>query len=353
MRHFFTLNILLLSLLAGGIHGAAATEPLQQEPTSTPRSFSFTGFTNITLGSPSVGKIALSADDLGVFGSGHINQTLNPFFEAELAGTTFLQQGGDPLSAGYPHLLLERLFNDSYLTNNLSLRVGKMLSPVGEWNLIHVPPLVLTTIRPMTTFRGFSEFTSGASLIYNGNNAKLPDIQIYVQPWSELRSRPQDIIIRDYEHVSGAHLNWPFGLDDKLGLSVQHAQVRNTGEQQTLTGFNFSQDFGPLELETEGFRTHISGTNADRLRDSEWGGYLQAAYALNERWHVVGRYEYFADRGSINASIANVASINSLLGVSYKSTSASPRVWKLEYVEQHGQQLDISTGLYASFSNLF
>jgi hypothetical protein len=353
MRHFCTRNVILLSLLVGGIHAAAAEESFQQAQPANSSDFSLTGFTNVTGNAPSGGKATLNVDDLGVFGSGHINQEFNPFFEAELAGVTLLRQGGDPLAAGYPHLLLERLFNDSYLTSNLSLRVGKMLSPVGEWNLIHVPALVLTTTRPETTYRGFSEFTSGASVIYNGNDGSVPDIQVYVQPWSELRSRPQDIIVRDYEHVSGIHLNWPLGLNDMLGLSIQNAQVKMTGEQQTLAGYNFSKEFGPVELETEAFRTHISGANGDRLQNNEWGTYLQGAYALNERWHLVGRYEYFSDRGSIINSISTVASRNSLLGVAYKSASASPQVWKLEYIEQYGQQLDIQTGLYVSFSNLF
>jgi hypothetical protein len=346
MRKISTLNLLFISLLVGGIH-AAAGEESQQEQLANPRSFSLTVFTNVVLAKPSGDKASLSVDDLGIFGSGHINQTLNPFFEAEIAGTTLLQQGGDPLSAGYPHLILERLFNDSYLTSSLSLRIGKMLSPFGEWNLVHAAPLVWTTTRPLTTYHGFSEYTSGASLLYNDSNSRLPDIQVYVQPGGEFRPRPQDIIVREYERVTGLHLNWPSGLNDKLGLSVQRAQIKNTGEQQTLIGFNFNKEFGPLEFETEAHDTHISGANALRLRDNELGAYLQGAYALNESWHWVGRYEYFASRSH------STASENALLGVTYKSASTSPQVWKLEYVEQHGAQLGIQTGLYASFSKLF
>lgn len=352
MRHISTLTTLLLCLLLGTAHAAGATD---DAPQAQDEKFSFTGFTNITLISPAVGPIALSADDLGLFGSKHISQAFNPFFEAELAGNTFFQQGGNVLSNGYPHLLLERLFNDSYLTNNLTLRVGKMLSPVGEWNLIHVPPLVLTTVRPMTTIRGFSGFTSGASLIYNDAKGRLPDIQVYAQPWTELRSRPQDIVPagRNYEQVSGLHLNWSLGLNDKVGLSVQNARITYSGDRQTLTGFNFSKQFGPLEFETEAFHTHISGTNTDRLKDNEQGDYVQSDYALNECWHLVGRYEYFADRGSRAAAISTTASKNSVLGFAYKTTSASPQVWKFESVKQTGQRLDIQSGLFASFSNLF
>ena len=345
MRHLSTLNALLLGLLLGGIHTAAAGEESRQAQPVDSGNFNFSGYANVVVDAPSAGKVALLADDLSLFVTGHINQKLNPFFEAEIAKATLLRQGGDPLANGYPHFVVERIYNDSYLTNSLSLRLGKMLSPVGEWNLIHAAPLVWTTTRPMTTYRGFSEFTSGASLIYADARGVLPDVQAYVQPTSEIRPRPDDMVVRRYEHVAGFHLNWPSGLNDKLGLSLQHARVKNTGEQQTLTGFNFSKEFGQLAFEMEAFHAHISGTNVARLRDNEWGSYLQGAYALNEHWNLIGRYEYFADRGY------NRASENTLLGTAYKSAPSS--VWKLEYIEQHGQQLAVKTGLYASFSVLF
>ena len=345
MRHLSIPKALLLSLLAGGVHAALAGEEPQSTQPANPGNFTFSGYDNIVVDAPSGGKVKLLVDDLSLFITGHVNQKLNPFFEAEIAQTTLVQQGGNPLSNSYPHFVVERIYNDSYLTNSLTLRAGKMLSPVGEWNLIHAAPLVWTTIRPLTTYRGFSEFTSGLSLLYTDTKGALPDIQLYMQPGGEIRPRPLDMVVREYKHVSGLHLNWPIGLNDKLGLSVQHAQIKNTGEQQMLTGFNFSKEFGHLTLETEAVHTHISGTNAARVRDNEWGSYLQGTYALNERWNLVGRHEYFADRGFA------MASKNTLLGTTYKSAPSS--VWKLEYVEQNGQKLKIATGLYASFSALF
>jgi len=348
MRHFSRLNALMLILLVGGNHAAIADEASQQETPAKLKlndDFSFSGYANVAFNAPSGDKATLSIDDLSLFASGHINQTLNPFVEAELAGVTLIQQGGDPLSAGYPHIVLERLYNDSYLTNKLSLRVGKMLSPVGEWNLIHAAPLVWTSSRPMVTYHGFSEYTSGASLIYAGTRGKLPDMQFYVQPGGEIRPRTLDLVVREYEHVSGLHLNWPSGLNDKLGLSIQHAQIVGTDEKQTLTGFNITKELGPLELETETIHTHISGSNPLRVRDNEWGSYLQGSYALNEFCNLNVRFEHFSARAYSRTSE------NAVLGVAYKSAPST--LWKLEYVNQYGQLLDIQTGLYASFAKLF
>ena len=340
-----TLNILLLSLLFGGIHNAAAADDKSQQAQPATGIFNFSGYTNIVIDAPAGDKHSLSIDDLSLIITGHINRTFNPFLEAELSGATLFQQGEAPLSNISPQTSLERFYNDSYLTNNLSLRVGKMLSPVGEWNLIHAAPLVFTTTRPITTERGFSEYASGASLIYIDPKGRLPDVQFYVQPAGEVSPTPSSRATREYEHVAGFHLNFPSGLTNKLGFSFQHAQAKKTGQQQNLIGFNFNKELGSLELESEAIHTHFSDTNNSQMQDNEWGAYFQGAYALNERWHWVGRYEYFVDRNYSGASK------NALLGVFYKSTS--PSVWKLEYIEQHGRQLEIQTGLYASFSMLF
>jgi len=355
MRYLSTLNVFLLSLLVGGIHtAAAAEESLQDAPVPLKMSeFSLSGYGSFTFNAPTAadapagGPMNLSLDELSLFGSGHFNQILNPFFEVEIDNDTLLQQGGNPYSAGAPHVVLERLYNDSYFTNKLSLRIGKMLSPVGYWNLVHAAPLMLTTTRPDITYYGFSEFVTGASLLYSGDMRLLPDMQVYMQPGGELHPRTLDLVIREYEHISGLHLNWPSGLEDRLGLSIQHAQIKDTTVEQTLIGFNYSKEFDRLAFDSEGIHTHISGTDVSqpRVQDNEWGAYAQGAYTLRDYWKLVGRYEYFAERTSMTASR------NALLGVNYKTES--PYVWKLEYIKQYGNLLDIQTGLYASVSRMF
>ncbi len=345
MRHLLTLNVLLLSLLTSGIQAAVAEEEPQQVQPVNPGNFNYSGYAEVIAAIPSAGKAKLVVDDVSLFITGHINKWLNPFLESELSNITVLQEGGRLLSNNSGIVDLERLYNDSYLTDSLSLRAGKMLTPFGEWNLIHAAPLVWTTTRPMTTYRGFNQFTSGISINYTDTKSALPEIQFYMQPDGEILPKNKSLVVREYVHVAGFHLNWTGGLDDKLGLSFQHSQVEHTGEQQTLTGFNFNKEFGHLALEMEGFHAHISGINVSRVRDNERGAYLQGAYALNENWNLLGRYEYFADRGY------NTASEHSLLGISYKS--ASSKVWKFEYVKQYGQKLNLSTGLFASFSTFF
>lgn len=303
------------------------------------------GYINLVAEAPHDGVTQLIGDDLSLFVSGRFNRYLNPFIEAEFTGATLWQESSSLLADNHPAFVLERLYNDTNLTDSLTLRVGKMLSPVGEWNTIHASPLVWSTTRPMTTYRSFPEYTSGLAVHYIPQTAKLPEVQIFWQPEGEIKAKPKNQVTREYAGSEGVHLNWALGLTDKVGLTLQHAEVKRTNEYQTLLGFNFRKTFGKFQFETEATTTHITGNNPARVRDDEWGAYILSTYAINNKWSAIARYEHFSDRE------VQQGSRNALLGVVWRPDPAL--AWKLEYVKQDGARLDIGTGVYASFSVLF
>ncbi|GBG14657.1 uncharacterized protein NMK_2256 [Novimethylophilus kurashikiensis] len=307
--------------------------------------FNIAGYASVVADAPTHGTSKLMIDDLSLFITGRFNRYFNPFFEGELTEDALWQEGGSLFSDSKPRLVLERLYNDSYLTDYLSVRLGKMLTPIGEWNTIHAAPLVWTTTRPMTTYRGFNEYTSGIAVNYDAQDAKLPEVQLYWQPDGEMIPKPQRLIVREYVHAYGVHANWSLGLTDKIGLSIEHADVNASDESQTLYGLNARKTWGKFQLETEAHYTDLSGGNPSRARSNERGAYVLAAYSPTAQWSVMGRYEYFADREAASSSR------NALVGVAYRPDPAM--VWKLECVKNYGAVLDIETGVFASFSVLF
>jgi hypothetical protein len=303
------------------------------------------GYVNLVADDPANGKAELIVDDLSLFVSGRFNKYLNPFFEAEITSASILRESGSLFSDSKPEIVLERLYNDSYLTEQLTLRIGKMLTPVGEWNTIHAAPLVWTTSRPLTTYRSYPEYTSGMSLTYTDQYPKLPEVQLYWQPGGEIIPKPRSIVVREYTNAAGLHLNWPIGLNDKVGISLQHADVNGTSEKQTLAGFNARKTFGKFQFETEATYTHLNGNNPARMHDHEWGAYVLGVYALTDNLHVMAQQEHFVDRETAQSSR------NTLIGLSYRPDPAI--VWKIEYINNNGAKLEINTGFYASFSVLF
>jgi hypothetical protein len=304
----------------------------------------FAGYADLDLQIPQQEKTSLFLNDLSLFITGHFGRLFNPFTEAELTGVELLNQHPSDARNGAADVVLERLYNDSYFGDSITVRVGKMLSPVGEWNVIHAAPLVLSAVRPAVTYRNFSEYATGASLIYSDPAGILPEVQIYWQPGGELSERPLRLTFHQYRDVEGMHINFGFGLLDQLGFSFQHSKDV-TGPDQSLFGADYHYTAGKMTLQGEVTFSDISESAALHIRDTEWAGYIAESYAVDEHWSVYTWYEAFMDRSSTSTSQ------DLLFGVSYHFQPAL--VAKLEYLQNIGGQPVNRTGVFASWSVLF
>ncbi len=59
---------------------------------------------------------------------------------------------------------LERFYIDYNLSEKINFRAGRFLTPNSRWNLLHAPPLVWTTSRPLATTQLFPTATNGVML---------------------------------------------------------------------------------------------------------------------------------------------------------------------------------------------
>ena len=307
--------------------------------------FNFAGYGSVVANVPDRGRKALVLDDLSLYVTGHVAKLLNPFVETELTGYAFTQSAAHAPGHGQQgYVVLERLYNDSYLTENFTLRIGKMLAPVGAWNQIHAAPLVLTTVRPAVTQRNFSEYVSGVSVLYSDATAEFPDLQIYAQPDDEFSARPNAVAARRYKMLEGAHLSFPVTLLDKIGFSFQKGKMLG-GNDQLLFGTDFHYSIDKFSVEGEWTLAHLSQDSHDRFRSFEWGGYAALSYALSDEWSLSGWYETFTDRNAVSTAH------DLLFGVTYRPHPAL--IGKLEYLQNIGGPPVNPTGLYASWSVLF
>jgi len=306
--------------------------------------FHFSGYSNIELEFPHHGNDALSLDELSLFAAGKFNRYFNPFLEVEVTKAA-AWEGGRGLQFDQSHLELEWLYNDFEFTENDTLRIGKMLTPVGEWNRIHAEPLVWTTIRPVSTYYSFSEFTSGLS--YRRQSASTPGLnwEIYTQPGGELLRKP-DGLQKNYHDVVGVNVDYSLNLSEKFGISGQYAKVDETGEEQRLLSIDGQFPWKQLKLEFQATAANISGGRPSmRAHDNEWGGYLQLVHNFYGHWNVVGRAEYFQAREYQESNR------NALIGLVYRPSPAV--AYKFQYLSNHGAKLDMASGFYGSIALLF
>jgi hypothetical protein len=308
--------------------------------------WNISGYSKLELAVPNTASTQLLLDDFSLFLSARYNRYLNPFVEFELTKVPIFIEGVGAVHGGSPRLVVERAYNDIQLTDEFTVRIGKMLSPVGEWNTIHAAPLVWTTIRPLTTHYNFSEFVSGVSFLYNDPDGQLPDVQLYYQPSDEFFREPHGVKPFRYQDVGGINIAFTSDLQKRLGFSVQHAENTDYGEHQVLAGLDGRFSLGALRLESELTYTWITRQNTSpHSHQNEWGGYVQAIYALNDEWSLVSRGEIFQSR------YQKKNSDHLLFGVVYRPVPALS--FKTEYVETFGPQLDFSRGFYASMAVLF
>lgn len=306
--------------------------------------FNFAGYGEVAFGVPDDGGKTLALEDLSLFITGHVNKLFNPFVEAELTHLNFSHSGPAVAGRGDGSLVLERLYDDAELTDSLTLRLGKMLAPVGAWNEIHAAPLVLTTIRPAVTYRNFSEYLTGASLIYSDPDGDLPGLQVYWQPDREFSERPSSITFDQYKMVEGLHVTLPLSLLDQVGFSFQRS--RDAGNvNQSLFGLDFKYKIDKLTLQGEATYSFLSNGASEHRHSGEVGAYLAGSYALDEKWSVYSWYEEFSSRDF------DAASRDLLAGVAFHPQPAMSI--KLEFLQNIGGPPVNPTGLFASWSILF
>jgi hypothetical protein len=308
------------------------------------------GYTAVVAAAPVGAPASLVLDDLSMLAGGRINQWVNPFTEIELSNYTLAQQSGPRVSGD---VKVERFYNDGLVSENDTLRVGKMLTPLGDWNLVHAAPLQPITTTPYTAAQGFSAYTAGVNWLHDAEDGASPDFQLYWQPDNEWFKRPRSETIRNFHNVLGAHVNMGFDMLSKVGASFQHGQLIETGEIFTLYGINANTSFGNLKLQGEAITAHFSGQvlpgASPRVHDNETGIFGLADYSITSQWHGILEWEYYQDHTVV------MPSRNTLAGINYKPDN-SPVVWKLEYNYQAGVSASlypILTGWQASFSTFF
>lgn len=286
----------------------------------------------------------IEIDDIALFVRGHLHQYLNPFFEIEYSGQPIWIEGDGAFSKS-GQFVVERLYNELRLSDRLIARIGKMLAPVGEWNQIHADPLVATVNRPLATYLNFSEFISGVYLQYQTQSEWLPNVKVYYQPWTELLPKSLNLRPVRYKNISGLNLQYGDEFSGRIALSIQHAKLTTRNEQQTLFALDGGYDFDTIKLSAHLFYIDIAGQETTRVRDHEWGGYLQGVIPLSEQWSLVARGEYFRSRE------IREAHYNGVFGINFRPHSAI--VWKLEYLLSEGADVGAAEGVYGSFGVMF
>jgi len=271
---------------------------------------------------------------------------LKLFSESNLENALTYEQGS-LLTSKHTYLELERLYADYLYSEHVNLRVGKYLTPIGRWNVIHASPLVWTTSRPLITEETFPTNATGAMLY-----GTLPtpghdiDYSVFTALGKDWRTDPK---INPFKQAYGLHINLPTSSIGEFGFSYASFQQEGAtealegiiGEHKNLIGFDYFWTQNRYELTAE---LAYRFTNKRRISE-EKGLFVQGVAPLSERWYAIGRYEWYNKVGPAPAMQLGV------LGLAMHLTPAM--IFKAEYSSATNNHIQAPEGLFTSFSVLF
>lgn len=295
---------------------------------------------------------SLALQDISLFIHKDIGTRWTLFTEMEFGEIVDITQDG--IDSSEAEFDIERLYADYRASQRVTLRLGKFLTPIGRWNLIHADPLVWTVSRPLTSAAAFSRHASGA-MVYG----TLPlwrrdlDYSIYVDDTKRFDQREsKELAFEDtgstitlsgaFRRAAGARLLYhPVPGQLELGLSYARFELQEYRKDKTLIGADLHWKLPALEVSAETLRRYSSGSSdAD-----EYGSYVQLVVPLPRHWHAIGRYERY--RAAIEPSAATLRTF----GLTWRPQPAIS--WKLEYRSGTGNERVSPSGLLGSLAILF
>ncbi|MGE0824622.1 MAG: hypothetical protein AB7G75_24080 [Candidatus Binatia bacterium] len=297
------------------------------------------GYGSLRYEEPRSGPREVAASALSAFISWDVAARLSLFSELELEDFAVVREGREFGSRGNP-FEVERLYADLAVSDALSVRVGKFLTPVGRWNLLHADPLVWTTSRPLVTFRPFSVNATG--LMLQGTLPSVSpnlDFMLYGEFGEELDPDDRE---QPFAEAAGGRLLYHFSQTTELGVSYVNFERKAEREhRENLFGVDFLWPCRQVEVSGE-WTYRFGPQHSD---DTEWGLFVQGALPLVGHLFGIGRYEYFAASGPARPLHLWV------VGIAFRPLPAV--TLKAEYRVGHHTSPEISEGFAASAAVLF
>lgn len=239
-----------------------------------------------------------------------------------------------------PYLALERLYFDYAWSETATVRLGKFLTPIGRWNLIHATPLVWTTSRPLVTKHLFPTNATGIML-----NGTLPEVgggleySLYHSNGHEIRANPA---MDPFYEATGFRLVHPLFGGGQVGLSYAAFEQNSAQEdKKRLLGLDYHWSRNRYEFSVEAaVRSSGNGSSWE-----EKGVFVQGVAPLSEKLYAVGRYEHYRQ------ALQPAPLRQWLIGINYRMTPAL--VFKAEWIGSRDNRIGAPDGFMSSFSILF
>jgi len=294
-----------------GAWTAAARAQLPAAPASSPSRIQVGGYASLTWSRAADStRVRLAEGNLAAILSGSLTSRITYLAELDAVSSSRENYAGRQDDR---QLEVARLYADVSYSDLLRLRVGRFLTPIGQWNEIHAEPLTWTAVRPLTTYRSFAKYSTGAALAGQGSIlSRDAGYAVWVAP-GLLGMRDDDEEELEFSGAVGTRTAVELTRGLWLGLSAavvrerrpvsalddDSLEVPEPGEDdededdereeregRALGGFDLTYRTRGMEL-----RSEVVWLARSDSRPGERAGFVQLALPLRGGLHAVGRAE--------------------------------------------------------------
>ncbi|GAB6141100.1 hypothetical protein JCM14076_18290 [Methylosoma difficile] len=302
--------------------------------------FNLGGYANLGYQRPQKGNDQFKLDEFSLFLTWTPHKRLRFFSEVEVddwLSTRGIASLNDALRA-------ERLFVDVLASETTTVRLGKFLTPIGRWNVIHAAPLTWTATRPLITDEQlFSPHLNGGMVT---QRLQIDDNNIDISAYADYSGKLDifDDSSSGFENSFGGRINLESGNNWQVGISyINFSKEMNPKlDRNDLLGVDFIWKKNGYEVMAEGIYRHAGDSQGQ-----EQGFYMQGVVPLADKFFAVGRYEYLNGTHHFITTDDHIG----VAGLAWRPYV--PLVFKAEY--RFGAENDsfAPSGFFTSISTLF
>lgn len=297
------------------------------------------GYANVEAEWPEGERAEFLIEELSMIVKWDLSRRLRFFSETELKDLLIVDERGRAEFAEQDDtVVLERLYLDYSSSDLLNVRVGKFLTPVGIWNVVHAAPLVWTVSRPLATTEEFFDQLTTGLMLYGGTPAGelRADYSLYGQPTDQLVERDHED--RSARRGAGGRVRLGDGGRWALGVSSVAQENERLGRWEFVGGADFEWRYRDFELWSEFVNNApVRGEDATKR-----GLYMQATIPLVWNCYAIGRYEFTRGDDELNLGV---------LGFAYRPY---PNLLiKTQYIVSNRRSEDAERGFAAAVAILF
>ncbi len=361
---------LLSFLLATVAWGNVARAQLPAAPASSPERIKLGGYAGITLTRPlDSSSVKVAEGNVALIVSGSLTPRISYLGELDAVNSSRQNYAGRQDDSQFE---LARLYAELTYNDLLRLRVGRFLTPVGQWNEIHAEPLTWTAVRPLASYRSFAKYSTGLMLAGQGSIAgRDAGYALWAAPSLNLTEIEEDELEFTgafggrvaLEAVRGVWIGASGGLvrerrpkssfdDDTIPEPPEPPEIpgdttedpedpedRDESHGRVLAGLDLTARYGGFEL-----RAEATWLQRGLDRPEERTAFVQLAAPLGGGLFAIGRGEYSRPLGGQTGRIG-------LVGLHWRAPGRF--VFKLERQAAGASAQAVATGWFLSVSRLF